>query len=538
MQFLMEAHNGLSARIAEEAGFRGIWASSLTISAALGVRDNNEASWTQVIDIVEFMNDNVAIPLLLDGDTGYGNFNSVRRLVRKLEQKGIAGVCIEDKLFPKTNSFIGGEQQPLADIEEFCGRIKAGKDVQSDGNFSLIARTEAFIAGWGVEEALRRAHAYVEAGADAILVHSKLRHPQDLLEFLQKWQECSPVIIVPTAYYDFPLENFADKGVAVVVWANHLLRSSITAMQKTAGQIAAEKSIRNIEKKISPLAEIFRLQNMDEYREAEFRYLPQIQKTQAVILAASKGEDFGTLTRDIPKCLLQIEGKTLLETQVATMNDLGIKDISIVVGYKKRAINVPHLTYIYNKDYARGGIMASYLQGMAGVLGPCIVSFGDILYETHVLRDLLEQEGDIVLAVDVSWWQGYKQNREIDAVIAESPPAEGYLACRSFAIKRIGTGINHQDAHGEWIGLMKLSTRGTEIFKKELQTFFAEAKNSFSQADINDFLMRLISRKVAIRGYFFRGHWLDIDGPEDLLLPWSAKKASKAKSTNRKEKRR
>ena len=143
----MEAHNGLSARIVEEAGFKGIWASGLSISAAMGVRDNNEASWTQVLETVEFMSDAVGIPILLDGDTGFGNFNNVRRLVRKLEQRGVAALCIEDKLFPKTNSFINGERQPLADMEEFAGKIKAVKDAQVDPEFSLVARLEAFISG-------------------------------------------------------------------------------------------------------------------------------------------------------------------------------------------------------------------------------------------------------------------------------------------------------------------------------------------------------------------------------------------------------
>jgi phosphoenolpyruvate phosphomutase len=101
LSFLMEAHNGLSAKIAEEAGFRGIWASGLTMSAALGLRDSNEASWTQVLEVLEYMADSATVPILVDGDTGYGNFNNVRRLVRKLCQTGIAGVCIEDKLFPR-----------------------------------------------------------------------------------------------------------------------------------------------------------------------------------------------------------------------------------------------------------------------------------------------------------------------------------------------------------------------------------------------------------------------------------------------------
>ena len=135
LEFLCEAHNGLSARIVEEAGFKGIWGSGLSISAQLGVRDNNEASWTQVLEVLEFMADATTIPILLDGDTGYGNFNNVRRLVRKLEQRGVAAVCIEDKLFPKTNSFIRGTAQPLADMDEFAGKIKAGKDAQGDDDF-------------------------------------------------------------------------------------------------------------------------------------------------------------------------------------------------------------------------------------------------------------------------------------------------------------------------------------------------------------------------------------------------------------------
>ena len=157
LEFLMEAHNGLSARIVEEAGFKGIWASGLALSAQFGVRDCNEASWTQVVDMLEFMSDATNVPILLDGDTGYGDFNNVRRLVKKLEQRGIAGVCLEDKLFPKRNSLLPGERQPLADIAEFCGKLKAAKDSQADSDFVVVARVEALIANRGMDEALERA---------------------------------------------------------------------------------------------------------------------------------------------------------------------------------------------------------------------------------------------------------------------------------------------------------------------------------------------------------------------------------------------
>ena len=274
VEFLLEAHNGLSARIVEEAGFKGIWGSGLAVSAALGVRDNNEASWTQVLEVLEFMSDATTIPILLDADTGYGNFNNVRRLVRKLEQRGVAAMCIEDKLFPKTNSFINSEQQPLADVDEFAGKIKAAKDTQDDPDFSVVARVEAFIAGWGLSEALKRAEAYYRAGADAILMHSKISTADQILSFMAEWRDTCPVVIVPTMYYKTPTEAFEEAGVSIVIWANHLLRAGIKAMQAAAAEIYAEQSLLSIEDEIVPVKEIFRLQNAAELKEAEERYLP------------------------------------------------------------------------------------------------------------------------------------------------------------------------------------------------------------------------------------------------------------------------
>ena len=274
LEFILEAHNGMSAKIVEEAGFKGIWGSGLAISAALGVRDNNEASWTQVLEVIEFMSDATNIPILLDADTGYGNFNNVRRLVKKLEQRKIAAMCIEDKLFPKTNSFINGEAQELAKIDEFSGKIKAAKDTQEDPDFCVVARIEAFIAGWGLSEALKRAEAYNKAGADALLIHSKKNTAEDIFDFMKEWKDTCPVVIVPTMYHSTPTEEFQKCGVSLIIWANHLMRSSIKAMQLTASKIYNDKSLTSVEKEIVPVKEIFRLQNADELKNAEKVYLP------------------------------------------------------------------------------------------------------------------------------------------------------------------------------------------------------------------------------------------------------------------------
>ncbi|MCA9124667.1 MAG: phosphoenolpyruvate mutase [Planctomycetaceae bacterium] len=276
VEFLMGAHDGLSAKIVEGEGFRGIWGSGFSIAAAMGVRDCNEASWTQVVETCEQMCDATRVPILLDGDTGYGNFNNVMRLVRKCEQRGIAGICLEDKLFPKTNSFINGTTQLLASKEEFCGKIRAAKDTQTDECFSVVARTEGFIVGQPLSDVLARADAYYEAGADAILVHSKSRTSDEVVAFAQAWDRPCPLVIVPTTYGSTPSAVFEDAGISVVIWANHTLRASVNAMREVSRRIYQDHSIADIEQEVAPLADVFQLQGVDELLDAEIRYLPTV----------------------------------------------------------------------------------------------------------------------------------------------------------------------------------------------------------------------------------------------------------------------
>jgi phosphoenolpyruvate phosphomutase len=274
LSFLCEAHNGLSARIVEEGGFEAIWASGLTMSAALGVRDNNELSWSQVLEMLEYMSDSATIPILVDCDTGYGNFNNLRRFIKKLESRGLAGACVEDKIFPKTNSFLGGDSQRLADQDEVCGKIRAARDTQTDPEFVLVARTEAFIAGTGLSDALQRAEAYRRAGADAILVHSKRATCADIEMFAGEWARRHPLVIIPTTYSATPTARFRELGISVVIWANHLLRAAIRAMQQVASTLHQTQTVMAIEDRVVPLHEVFRLQCVEELEEAERRYLP------------------------------------------------------------------------------------------------------------------------------------------------------------------------------------------------------------------------------------------------------------------------
>ncbi|MGK6316431.1 phosphoenolpyruvate mutase [Neorhizobium sp. DT-125] len=272
LSFAMEAHDGLSAAIAQQAGFKALWASGLSISSSLGYRDANEASWTQVVDVVERMADASGLPILVDGDSGFGNFNNARLLAVKLRQRGASGVCLEDKGFPKMNSFVGN-RHPLADVDEFSGRLRAVKDTVPD--MVLVARIEALIAGYGLDEALLRADAYADAGADAILIHSRKSDATEILDFARQWADKLPIVIVPTKYYKTPISAYRDAKISTVIWANHNMRAAISAMRTTCGRIMAEESIAGVEPEVATLEEVFGLLNYDELSSAEDRYLPK-----------------------------------------------------------------------------------------------------------------------------------------------------------------------------------------------------------------------------------------------------------------------
>lgn len=217
-------------RLQERRGLQDFGPQGSRLSASLGYRDANEASWTDVVEVVSRMVDASGLPILVDGDSGFGNFNNARLLAAKLLQRDAAGVCLEDKGFPKMNSFVG-DRHPLADIDEFSGRLKAVKDTTGD-DFILVARTEALIAGHGLEEALRRADAYAAAGADAILVHSRKSVPDEILAFTDRWQNKLPVVIVPTKYYETPVAAYRSAGISTVIWANHAMRAAVAGMRR------------------------------------------------------------------------------------------------------------------------------------------------------------------------------------------------------------------------------------------------------------------------------------------------------------------
>lgn len=508
--FLMEAHNGLSAKLAEEAGFRALWASGLTISASLGVRDSNEASWTQVLEVMEYMADAVSLPILVDADTGYGNFNNVRRLVRKLCERGIAGMCIEDKLFPKANSFIG-EKQPLAAIDEFCGRIKAAKDSQINDDFVVVARVEALISGMSMEEAFKRAEAYRAAGADAILIHSKKIDGAEIIEFARRWDRRTPLVAVPTTYYRTPAQALHEAGISAIIWANHSLRSSITAMRNTIREIHDAQSTEAIEGSIASVKDIFRLVGNDELEAAESRYLPKVEPMRAIVLAASRG-DLGELTESKPKCMIDLYGMPLLERQAAILHKAGVGQVTVVRGYRKESVSFGGIATIDNDRYAETGEAYSLYCARSALAAGTLIAYGDVLFREFIVDELIQDESEILLAVDTRR-KNHPDGRAQDLVASDRRFVSDFLDVTA-TLCEVSSNIPEPDVCGEWIGLAKLGAQGVLWVAEELGRLREEGL--LESADLPLLFTRL-ARRHPVKILYFTGHWMDVDSLSDLV---------------------
>ena len=256
------AHNGVSAKLVERNSFDAVWASSFEISTSYCVPDASILSMSEFLEASRTMADVVNIPIIADCDSGYGDAANVYHMTRKFEAAGVAAVCIEDKEFPKTNSFIEGRQN-LASVESFVEKLQAAVRGRTS-DLMIFARIEALVSNHGMEEALRRAHAYADAQADVILIHSKSRTPDEVLEFARKWANRTPLAIIPTTYYGITPEQIQDAGVQVVIYANHAMRSAVHAMDHTLALIASTRSSQPVESEIASMKDLFDLQGMND----------------------------------------------------------------------------------------------------------------------------------------------------------------------------------------------------------------------------------------------------------------------------------
>ena len=268
---ICESHSGLTGLIIENTSvevngqkreFDGMWSSSLTDSTSKGKPDIEAVDLTTRLHDLNDALECTTKPVIFDGDTG-GKIEHFVFTVRTLERLGISAVIIEDKVGLKKNSLFGTDAIQTQDsIEHFCEKIHAGKQAQIGHDFMIIARIESFIAGKGLEDALKRANAYIEAGADGIMIHSKDKSGEDIKSFciaLRKEHSSIPIVVVPTTYNHITEDELASWGVNVVIYANHMLRSAYPAMVNTAKSILTHGRSYEANNLCMPVKEILEL---------------------------------------------------------------------------------------------------------------------------------------------------------------------------------------------------------------------------------------------------------------------------------------
>ena len=267
----IEAHNGLSALVVENAKitkdeqintFDAIWVSSLTDSTAKGKPDIELVDMTSRINTINEIMEVSTKPIILDGDSG-GLLEHFVFNIKTIERIGVSAIIIEDKVGLKKNSLFGTEVKQTQDsIENFCEKIKAGKNALITDEFMIIARIESLILKQGMDDAIKRAKAYINAGADGIMIHSRESEPDEIFEFCDKFKEFAqdtPLVVVPTSFNQVYEDEFAKKGVNIVIYANHLIRSSYPAMVDTANMILENERCKEADDKCLSIKEILTL---------------------------------------------------------------------------------------------------------------------------------------------------------------------------------------------------------------------------------------------------------------------------------------
>ena len=263
------AFDAMSAKLVELNGFDAIWAGSFAISATHALPDASILTMTEFLSVAANMVESCKIPVIADCDTGFGGPSNVSHMIKKYENSGIAGVSIEDKIFPKQNSLLENGKNELTSEKDFVAKIIAAREAKQNQEFMVIARTEALIAGLGFDEALKRANAYEKAGADAILIHSKKTDPSEVFEFSDLWNGNIPLVVVPTSYPSVSLDELITHKIKMVIYANQSLRAAHVAISKVLKQIIGNQRLTDINEEMSSMEQIFHLQEMYTVKKEE-----------------------------------------------------------------------------------------------------------------------------------------------------------------------------------------------------------------------------------------------------------------------------
>ncbi|MCK5497611.1 MAG: NTP transferase domain-containing protein, partial [Gammaproteobacteria bacterium] len=325
----------------------------------------------------------------------------------------------------------------------------------------------------------------------------------------------SPLVIVPTTYYSTPTDVFRNANISMVIWANHMIRASVASMEKICAEIHTNESVADVEDKIAPVKKLFFLQGADELSEAQERYLhPKGPETEAIVLAASRGFALGELTEDKPKVMLSIGGKTVLRRLLDEFKNQNINKVTLVAGYKPDAIDSSGIEMHINADYETTGELASLSQVVNEFHEDMIITYGDLLFRSYILRNLLENEGDIIALIDST----------VENENYSGSPDYAYCSQKEDrTIFKQDVYLNHVSEEkessseaptGRWIGMLRVRGQGKQWIEEAIDEL--KVHKNFNKMSLADLLNQLIKLNHPVKVHYINGHWIDINALADI----------------------
>ncbi len=531
---LLEAHNGLSALIidnvkvnrnGEEKEFDGLWESSFTDSSSKGYPDADIITIDSRCESLRYILDCTNKPIIFDGDTG-GALTNFEYTVKKMENLGVSMIIIEDKTFPKRNSLDGTAIQTQEDPKTFALKIKRGKGAISSGDLMIAARIESLISGAGLNDAINRAEIYLNAGADAIMIHSKDEDSTSVLEFAAKYEKLSkelgerkPLICAPTTYNMVSAGELEKAGFNIIIYANHLLRSSYKSMKNAAQMILRIGRSFEVESLCAPVKEILKVVGFEEIKEKDRLYH---KSYQVIIPAAGEDKNF-----NIPKAMVKINGIPILKRQINVLKEYNFNKLTVIRGWKKEVIDIEDIKFINNDDYDKKYIAYSLFCAEDDFKKGFLFINSDILFTEEIINPIIKTPHDIVCVVDRTYkYHTHEIDKKLDLVLTKNKPTDHIwqLGSEKNEIIRIGKNIKIEMADFEYIGITYFSERGAEILrkvyhecKKNWKGPFHEAKD-FQHADILDLLQEIINRDFKVNIIEVRKGWIEINNVKDVKI--------------------
>ena len=543
---VLEAHNGLSGIIANNIQVKGdvegkplvrefdaLWESSLTDSASKGHPDIEVITFDSRLHTINEILSVTNKPMIVDGDTG-GDVNAFEYTVSKLERVGVSAIIIEDKIFPKRNSLEAGAQQNLEDPEIFAQKIRRGKQIQNTSEFMIIARLESLIAGKPMEDAVRRAKIYLQAGVDGIMIHSKSKSSDEILEFAKRYKLISKelninkiLVCVPTTYNQITENELSNAGFQIIIYANHLLRSAYKAMTETAKTILRDQRSLEADPLCSTVREIFKTVGFLDVKEKD-QENEQTKNVPVIIPAAGEDSVLRETLNGKPKAMLEICGKTLLEHQIHALNNNNLKDITVIAGYGREQMRADGINILENPNFKNGSVLNSLFIGKEKMMNGFIMLYSDILMKDEIIKNLMNRREDIILVADNSTqYHATQEGNILDFIIGKHQNKRVRREIRFASenvVAKIGNKINPETASHEFIGLAKFSKTGAEqlieTYNDVLNNYQGQFQESedISQLNLTDLIQEMIDRGFTVNYMEIHKGWLEINNTEHIAL--------------------